>query len=163
MQRRKTGKISIFSSLDVIFDFLMSWIKNSNQVSIWNQYQIESECWNRVFELNQKIDIKYLSQVRRLISKLSLMISLLATYFLSLRKLFDFTLLFLHDESTSFAIVSESALLSLMQFIVVYSSSRFILLWLYCFFQKFALHALWLFSLFKDIIWLVTVKTIFNL
>ncbi len=53
---------------------------------------------------------------------------MLATYFSSLRKLFDLTLLFLRDESTSFAIVSESALLQFMQFIVVYSSSRFVLL-----------------------------------
>ncbi len=77
MQRRKTEKNSIFSSLDVIFDFLMSWIENLNQVLIQNQYQIKSECWNWVFKLNQKIDIKYLSQVRRLISKLNLMISLI--------------------------------------------------------------------------------------
>ncbi len=76
MQRRKTGKISIFSSLDIIFDFLTSWVENSNQVLTWNQYQVESECWNRVFKLSQKIDIKYLSWVRRLISKLDLMISL---------------------------------------------------------------------------------------
>ncbi len=70
---------------------------------------------------------------------------MLATYFSSLRKLFDLTLLFLRDESTSFAIVSESALLQFMQFIVVYSSSRFVLLWLYCSFQKFALRTLWMF------------------
>ena len=70
---------------------------------------------------------------------------MLTTYFLSLRELFDFTLLFLRDESTLLAIVSESALLQFMQFIVIYSSFRFILSWLYCFFQKFALHALWLF------------------
>ncbi len=68
MQRRKIGKISIFSSLDVIFDFLTSWVENSNQVSIQDWYQIESECWNRVFKSSQKIDIKYLSWVRRLIS-----------------------------------------------------------------------------------------------
>ena len=71
---------------------------------------------------------------------------MLATYFLSLHELFDLTLLFLRDESTSFTIVSESALLQFMQFIIVYSSSRFILLWLYWSFQKFALRALWLFS-----------------
>ena len=76
MQRRKTGKISIFNSLDVIFDFLTSRVENSNRVSIQDRYQIESECWNRVFESNQKIDIEYLSRVRRLISKLDLMISL---------------------------------------------------------------------------------------
>ncbi len=72
---------------------------------------------------------------------------MLATYFLSLRELFDFALLFLRDESTSLAIVSESALLQFMQFIVVYSSFKFILSWLYCSFQKFALRALWLFIL----------------
>ncbi len=76
MQRRKTGKISIFNSLDVIFDFLTSQIENSNLISTWNQYQIESECWNRVFESSQKIDIEYSSWVRRLISKLNLTISL---------------------------------------------------------------------------------------
>ncbi len=52
---------------------------------------------------------------------------MLATYFSLLRKLFDFTLLFLRDKSTLLAIVSESALLQFMQFIIVYSSSRFIL------------------------------------
>ncbi len=77
MQRRKTGKISIFSSLDVIFDFLMSRVKNLNRVSTWSQYQAESECWNQVFESSQKIDIEYSSQVRRLILKLDLTISLL--------------------------------------------------------------------------------------
>ena len=76
MQRRKTGKISIFNSLDVIFDFLTSRVEYSNWVSTQDQYQIESECWNRVFELSQKIDIEYLSWVRRLILKLNLMISL---------------------------------------------------------------------------------------
>ncbi len=39
---------------------------------------------------------------------------MLATYFSSLRELFDFTLLFLHDKSTLFAIISESALLQFM-------------------------------------------------
>ena len=58
MQRWKIGKISIFNSLDVIFDFLMSWVENSNQVLTWDQYQIKSECWNQVFELSQKIDIE---------------------------------------------------------------------------------------------------------
>jgi len=52
---------------------------------------------------------------------------MLTTYFLSLHKLFDFTLLFLHDESISLAIIFKSALLQFMQFIVVYSSFRFIL------------------------------------
>ncbi len=75
---------------------------------------------------------------------------MLTTCFLLLRKLFDFTLLFLRNESTSFAIISESALLQFMQFIVIYSSSRFVLLWLYCSFQKFALRALWLFFLKED-------------
>ncbi len=71
---------------------------------------------------------------------------MLATYFSSLCKLFDLTLLFHRDESTSLAIISESALLQFMQFIIIYSSSRFILSWLYYSFQKFALRALWLFS-----------------
>ncbi len=77
MQRRKIGKISIFSSLDVIFDFLTSWIKNSNLISTQDQYQIESECWNWVFESSQKIDIEYSSWIRRLILKLDLTISLI--------------------------------------------------------------------------------------
>jgi len=63
-------------TFDVIFDFLMSQVKNSNRVSIWSWYQIESECWNWVFELSQKIDIEYLNWIRRLILKLNLMISL---------------------------------------------------------------------------------------
>ncbi len=72
---------------------------------------------------------------------------MLITYFLLLRKLFDLTLLFLDDESTLLAIIFESALLQFMQFIVIYSSFKFILSWLYCFFQKFTLHVLWLFLL----------------
>ncbi len=67
---------------------------------------------------------------------------MLATYFSLLRKLFDLTLLFLRDKLTSLTIISESALLQFMQFIVIYSSSRFILSWLYFSFQKFALRAL---------------------
>ncbi len=70
---------------------------------------------------------------------------MLSTYFLSLCKSFNLTLLFLCDESTLLAIISESALLQFMQFIIIYSSSRFVLSWLYCSFQKFALHVLWLF------------------
>jgi len=44
-----------------------------------------------------------------------------------LRELFDLALLFLRGKSTSLAIVSEPALLQFMQFIVVYSPSRFVL------------------------------------
>ncbi len=66
-------------TFNVIFDFLMSWVKNSNLILIQDRYQIESECWNQVFELNQKIELKYLSWVRRLILKLDLMISLSST------------------------------------------------------------------------------------
>ncbi len=80
MQRQKIKKNSIFSFLNVIFNFLMNWVKNLNLILTWNQYQIESECWNQVFELSQKIDIKYLSWVRRLISKLNLMINLCTDY-----------------------------------------------------------------------------------
>ncbi len=76
MQRWKIKKNSIFNFLDVIFDFLMSQIENLNQVLTQDQYQTESECWNQVFESSQKIDIKYLSEIRRLISKLDLMINL---------------------------------------------------------------------------------------
>ncbi len=91
--------------------------------------------WSLLFSFSN-VDIF----IRRLI--------MLATYFLSLCKLFDLTLLFLCDELMSLAIIFESALLQFMQFIVVYSSFRFILSWLYCSFQKFALRALWLFFLF---------------
>ncbi len=72
---------------------------------------------------------------------------MLVTYFLSLCKLFNLALLFLCNKSTLLAIISKSALLQFMQFIVVYLSFRFILPWLYCSFQKFALRALWLFDI----------------
>ena len=52
---------------------------------------------------------------------------MLATYFLLLCKLFDFALLFLCDKSTLLAIIFESTLLQFMQFIIIYSSFRFIL------------------------------------
>ncbi len=55
MQRRKIGKISIFSSLDVIFDCLTSWVENSNQILIQDQDQVKSEDSTQVIELNQKI------------------------------------------------------------------------------------------------------------
>ncbi len=77
---------------------------------------------------------------------------MLATYFLSLRKLFNFALLFHHDKSTLLAIVFESALLQFMQFIIVYSFSKFVLLWLYCSFQKFALRVLWLFLWSRELL-----------
>jgi len=44
---------------------------------IQDQYQIKSECWNQVFKSSQKINIKYLSWVRRLILRLNLMINLI--------------------------------------------------------------------------------------
>ena len=50
MQRWKIEKISIFNSLDVIFDFLMSWVKNSNR------YQLEVD-----IRSSQNVEIKYLS------------------------------------------------------------------------------------------------------
>ncbi len=77
MQRRKTGKISIFSSLDVIFDSLASRVGNSNRVSIRGRYQAGSECWNRVFKPNQKVGTEYSSRVRRLVSKLDPTVSLI--------------------------------------------------------------------------------------
>ncbi len=52
---------------------------------------------------------------------------ILVTYFLSLHKLFNLALLFLCDESTLLTIIFESALLQFMQFIIIYSSSKFIL------------------------------------
>jgi len=76
MQRRKTGKISIFSPLDVIFDSLASRIGNPDRVSTRSRYQAGSECWNRVFEPGQKVGTEYSSRVRRLVSKLGPTISL---------------------------------------------------------------------------------------
>ncbi len=70
---------------------------------------------------------------------------MLTTCFSLLHEFFDLALLFLRDKSMLLAIVSESALLQFMQFIIIYSSSKLILSWLYCSFQKFALHTLWLF------------------
>ncbi len=55
MQRRKTGKISIFSPLDVIFDSLASRVGNPDRVLTRGRYQAGSECWNRVFEPGQKV------------------------------------------------------------------------------------------------------------
>ncbi len=52
---------------------------------------------------------------------------MLATFSSSLREHFDLASLFSCDESTSLAIVFESALLRFVQFIVVQSSSRFTL------------------------------------
>ncbi len=69
MQRRKTGKISIFSPLDVIFDSLASRVGNPNRVSIRDRYQAGSECWNRVFGPDQKVDTEYSGRVRRLVPK----------------------------------------------------------------------------------------------
>jgi len=42
MQRRKIEKISIFSSLDVIFNYLMSQVKSVNSDSTQDQYQVKS-------------------------------------------------------------------------------------------------------------------------
>ncbi len=58
---------------------------------------------------------------------------------------FDLASLFPCDESTSLAIVFESALLRFVQFIVVQPSSRFTLPCLQCSFSKFVMRALWLF------------------
>ncbi len=44
MQRRKTGKISIFSSLDVIFDCLTSRVESASSNPARDWYQVESEC-----------------------------------------------------------------------------------------------------------------------
>ncbi len=52
---------------------------------------------------------------------------MLATFSSSLRECFDFASLFSCDESTSLAIVFESALLRFMQFIIIQSSSKFTL------------------------------------
>ncbi len=43
MQRWKIGKISIFNSLDIIFNYLMSWVENLNWSLTQSQYQVESE------------------------------------------------------------------------------------------------------------------------
>ncbi len=58
MQRRKTGKISIFSSFDVIFDCLTSWIENLNQTLTEDWYQVESECLTQVIESNWDVRLE---------------------------------------------------------------------------------------------------------
>ncbi len=64
MQRRKTGKISIFNSLDVIFDCLTSRVESASSDSTQDWYQVES--WDSiwVFKSSQKIQLKYSSRVR---------------------------------------------------------------------------------------------------
>ncbi len=59
MQRRKTGKISIFSSLDVIFDCLMNRVENLNSDSTRDRYRVGSRDWYRVFRPSHDIDIEY--------------------------------------------------------------------------------------------------------
>ena len=59
MLKQKTGKISIFNSLYVIFNCLMSWIENSNSDSTQDWYWVESWNWYRVFKLSHDIDIEY--------------------------------------------------------------------------------------------------------
>ena len=44
MQRRKTGKISIFNFLNIIFNYLMSWVESASSDSTWDWYRVESEC-----------------------------------------------------------------------------------------------------------------------
>ncbi len=62
MQRRKTGKISIFNSLDIIFDCLMSRVESASSDSTRDRYWVESWDWYQVFKLNHDIDIEYLSE-----------------------------------------------------------------------------------------------------
>ena len=38
MQKQKTGKISIFNSLDVIFDCLTSQVESADSDSAWDWY-----------------------------------------------------------------------------------------------------------------------------
>jgi len=64
MQRRKTGKISIFSSLDIIFDCLTSRVKSASSDSTWDWYRVKSWDSTQVFESSQKIQLKYSSWVR---------------------------------------------------------------------------------------------------
>ncbi len=64
MQRRKTGKFSIFDSLDVIFDCLMSRVESASSNSAWDRYRVELRCSTRVFKLNRDVQFKYLSRVR---------------------------------------------------------------------------------------------------
>ncbi len=58
MQRRKTGKISIFSSLDVIFNCLMSRVESASFDSTWDQYQVELRCLTQVFKSSQDVQLK---------------------------------------------------------------------------------------------------------
>ena len=64
MQRWKIEKISIFNSLDIIFDCLMSRVKSASSDSTWNQYQVELRCSTWVFELSRDVQFKYSSRVR---------------------------------------------------------------------------------------------------
>ena len=68
-------------------------------------------------------------------------------FFLSLRERCDLASLFSCNMSTSLAITLELALLWLMQFIVVWSFSRFTLSCMKCSFSRFVVHVLWLFFL----------------
>ena len=76
MQKQKTGKISIFNSLDVKLEFLMSWVKLT-------QFLVESShvklkicsIWLELSWKCEQLDFK-LSRIQNVNSKFNLMISL---------------------------------------------------------------------------------------
>ena len=58
MQRRKIEKISIFSSLDVIFNCLMSRVESASSDSTQDWYQVESWDSTWVLESSQNVNMK---------------------------------------------------------------------------------------------------------
>ncbi len=76
MQKQKTGKISIFNSLDVKLEFLMSWVELT-------QFSVESSCiklkiWAIQLELSWKCEQlnSILIQIQNVNLKLNSMINL---------------------------------------------------------------------------------------
>ncbi len=58
MQRRKIEEISIFSSLDVIFDCLMSWVESASSDSTQDRYRVKSWDSTWVLESSQNVDLQ---------------------------------------------------------------------------------------------------------
>ncbi len=56
--KEKSEKISIFSSLDVIFNCLMSRVESASSDSTRNQYQVESWCLTWVIESSRDVWLK---------------------------------------------------------------------------------------------------------
>ncbi len=80
MQKSKTGKISIFNSLDVKLEFLTSWVKLTH-FSV-NLSRVKLKIWATQLKLNWKCEQlnSILIQVQNVNSKLNLMISLILSF-----------------------------------------------------------------------------------